>query len=138
MSKIRNELGKPIPADPSEPLASPDDPDLAEVLAAIDGGDRRAFCNYSKPGRSRASHGPDGQTPLHAAAWCNDDRLAVMLLAYGADPEAKYGQSGHTPLSWAVTCDSQAFAKTLVRLGQKPDLFCAGHRIDGTSTVVFR
>ncbi len=77
-----------------------------------------------RPTLARA-HGPDGQTPLHVAAQCNDPRLGALLLGYGADPEAKFGQSGHTAISWAVTCNAMEFARAMVQLGAKFDLFCA-------------
>jgi ankyrin repeat protein len=103
-----------------------DDPDLALLLAATEAGDLAAVTVLlgRRPELARA-HGPDGQTALHVAAQCNDNRLAVYLLSCGADPEAKFGASGHTALSWAVTCNAFAFAQTLVRLGARPDLFCA-------------
>ena len=103
-----------------------DDPDLALLFAAVEAGnaDEVARLLRRRPELVQA-YDPEGQTALHVAAWHNDDRLAVVLMACGADPEAKYGRSGHTALSWAVTCNSSEFAATLVRLGVKPDLFCA-------------
>ncbi len=104
----------------------PDDPDLARLLAAAEAGELSTVTELlgRRPELARA-HGPDGQTALHVAAQCNDNRLAAYLLSCGADPEAKFGVSGHTALSWAVTCSAFAFAETLVKLGTKPDLFCA-------------
>lgn len=115
----------PKPAKDAPPVA-PNDPDLMQLLAAINAGDLKVVTTLlgKRPELSRA-HGPEGQTPLHVAAQCDDNRLAVFLLACGADPKARYGESGHTALSWAITCHAMAFAQTLVRLGHKPDLFCA-------------
>jgi ankyrin repeat protein len=113
-----------LPIDHS--FIPPDDSELAQLLAVVHAGDTQTVAQIlSRRPTLANAHGPDGETPLHAAAWCNDDRLAILLVAHGGDPEAKYGQSGHTALSWAVTCSSLAFAKALVRLGSKPDLFCA-------------
>ena len=96
------------------------------LLAAVRDGDVAVVAQLltRRPALAKA-HGPDGQTALHVAARFDDPRLAVVLLAAGADPEAKFGSSGHTAMSWALTCNSLAFASTLVRLGHKPDLFCA-------------
>jgi len=126
VEQLRDQLAKVPLADPAEPPAAPDDPDLAQLLSAVDAGNAELVAQLleRRPILAR-SHGPDGQTALHLAARYDDNRLAPVLLAFGADPEAKFGQSGHTPLSWAVTCNSLAFAKTLVQLGVKPDLFCA-------------
>ncbi len=126
VEQLRQQLEAVPQADPNEPIPSPDDPDVLQFLSAADAGNVEVVLTLlqRRPILAKA-HGPDGQTALHAAAWCNDERLAVILLSFGADPEARYGQSGHTALSWAVTCDSLTFAKTLVRLGTKPDLFCA-------------
>jgi ankyrin repeat protein len=103
-----------------------DDPELAELLNAIRAGDETTIGRLLKkrPALAKA-HGPDGETPLHAAAWGNDPRMAAYLMAFGADPAALYGDSGHTPLSWAVTCNSREFAEALVRHGAEPDLFCS-------------
>jgi cytohesin len=123
---VQNEVGKVSPVDASQEPASPGDPELGELLAAVERGDIDRVTQLLKrrPILAR-SHGPEGQTPLHAAAWYNDARLAEALLTYGADPEAKYGESGHTALSWAVTCSSLDFANALVQRGSKPDLFCS-------------
>ena len=130
VDQVRQELDKLWPADSAPPAdappVSPDDPDLAQLLAAIQAGDLPSVTQILSRRRELVrAYGPDGQTPLHVAAECNDDRLAVYLLSAGADPEAKYGQSGHTALSWAVTVNSFSCAKTMVRLGVRPDLFCA-------------
>jgi ankyrin repeat protein len=130
IEQLRQQLDRLWPADSAPPAdappVSPDDPDLAQLLAAIRAGDLPTITELLRKRRELVrAHGPDGETPLHAAAECNDDRLAVYLLAGGADPNAKYGKSGHSALSWAVTRNSLAFAKTLVRLGIQPDLFCA-------------
>lgn len=105
---------------------SPDDADLTALFAAIKEGEMPVISQLldRRPELAQA-HGPDGQTPLHAAAQFNDPQLAVTLVACGADPNARYGQSGHTPLSWAVTCNAIECAQALVRAGLKPDLFCA-------------
>ncbi len=127
---LRGKLAELVPSSPAasdeSTRVAPDDPELIQLLAAVDAGDLRLATELlgRRPQLANAG-GPDGQTPLHAAAWSNDPKLAVMLIACGADPEATYGDSGHTALSWAVTCDSLAFANALVRLGTKPDLFCA-------------
>jgi ankyrin repeat protein len=105
---------------------APDDPDLAKILAAIDSGDTEAVTQLldRRPALANA-HGPEGQTPLHVAAQCNDPSLTAALVAYGADVEAKFGNSGHSALSWAITCNAIECARTLVQLGAEPDLFCA-------------
>ncbi|MSR56336.1 MAG: ankyrin repeat domain-containing protein [Planctomycetaceae bacterium] len=130
VEEVRETLRSLIPPDrddaaDSTPI-SPDDADLAAMFAAIDAGDLATVTHWlgRRPGLAKA-HGPDGQTPLHAAARCNDPRLAVYLLAYGADPYAKFGESAHTALSWGVTCNSHEFVSTLVRLGARLDLFTA-------------
>src|SRR5262249_49867911 len=126
VEQLRNQLARVPTPDPSQPPAPADDPDLAQLLSAAEAGNTDTVVQLLalRPILAR-SHGCDGQTVLHVAAQCDDDRLAVVLLAHGADPEARYGQSGHTALSWALTCNSQAFAKTLVRLGGKTGLFSA-------------
>jgi ankyrin repeat protein len=104
----------------------PDDPDLATLLAAIDAGEMQVVTDLvTRRPALAAAFGPDGQTPLHVAAQCNDPNIAALLAACGADVNAKYGGSGHTPLSWAVTCNAPECARTLVKLGARPDLFCA-------------
>lgn len=126
---LRDVLDEP-PTVSEPPAASDevpaDDPELAQLLAACWGGDFTVVAPLlvRRPALARA-YGPGGSTPLHVAAQCNDPRLAVILLAAGADPKAKYGGSGHTPLSWAVTCNSIECAKTLVEHGSKLDFFCA-------------
>jgi Ankyrin repeats (3 copies) len=127
---IREKLHELAPAATSQGSAteaiSPDDPELAQLLVAVEEGDTQTVAEVlaRRPSLARA-HGPDGRTPLHVAAQCNDPRLGGLLLAYGADPEAKFGQSGHTAISWAVTCNAREFARAMVQLGCKPDLFCA-------------
>jgi ankyrin repeat protein len=105
---------------------APTDPDLARLLAAVGAGDLQAVTDLvtQRPALA-AAHGPDGQTPLHVAAQCNDPTIAAALVAYGADVDAKFGQSGHSALSWAVTCHALECARTLVALGAEADLFCA-------------
>ncbi len=99
---------------------------MAQLLVAVEQGNPQTVAEIlaRRPTLARA-HGPDGQTPLHVAAQCNDPRLGALLLGYGADPEAKFGQSGHTAISWAVTCNAMEFARAMVQLGAKFDLFCA-------------
>jgi ankyrin repeat protein len=105
---------------------APDDPDLAAFLAAIDAGEVQAVTELlARRPALAAARGPDGQTPLHVAAQCNDPRIAALLVAWGADLDAKYGQSGHSPLSWAVTCNAPECAMALLNLGAEIDLFCA-------------
>jgi len=130
VEQVRDTPAETLPAN-SAPTSSsgevaPDDPDLTQLLSAIDAGDMQLVSQIleRRPLLANA-RGPDGRTPLHAAALCNDPYLAVLLVSAGADPELTYGDSGHTALSWAVTCNSTSFAKTLVRLGTRPDLFCA-------------
>jgi cytohesin len=105
---------------------APDDPDLAQLLLAVEQGKTQTVAETlsRRPSLARG-HGPAGQTPLHVAAQCNDPKLGELLLAYGADSEAKFGQSGHTAVSWAVTCNAMEFARAMVQLGCKCDLFCA-------------
>ncbi|HWB11381.1 MAG TPA: ankyrin repeat domain-containing protein [Pirellulales bacterium] len=105
---------------------SPDDADLAELLAAVHAGDERAVADVlARRPALAAAHGPEGQTPLHLAAQFNDPRLAAVLVAYGANLNAKFGKSGHTPLSWAATCHALECARALIQLGAEADLFCA-------------
>ncbi|MGO9918320.1 MAG: hypothetical protein ACLQIB_26940, partial [Isosphaeraceae bacterium] len=55
---------------------SPDDPDLAQLLTAVEQGNPQTVREIldRKPSLARA-YGPNGQTPLHVAAQCNDPRL---------------------------------------------------------------
>jgi ankyrin repeat protein len=130
VEQLREELQELAPAATSQGSAveaiSADDAELAQLLVAVEQGNTQTVTELlaQRPGLARG-HGPDGQTPLHVAAQCNDPRLGVLLLAYGADPEATFGQSSHTALSWAVTCNAMEFARAMLRLGIKPDLFCA-------------
>lgn len=111
---------------PGTQPAGPENVELAQLLAAIHAGDTANVAQLlAKRPELAQAHGPDGQTPLHAAAQCNDPQLGALLLSHGADPEAKFGESGHSVLSWAVTCNALEFAHVLVRLGAKPDLFVA-------------
>jgi ankyrin repeat protein len=107
-------------------VVAADDPDLAQLLAAVDAGDEAAVIDALKRRPALASaHGPAGQAPIHVAVQRNDPRLAAVLVAYGADVNATFGQSGHNALSWAVTCNAMECARELVTLGAEPDLFCA-------------
>jgi len=130
IEEVSAKISQYLPNAPSHSLPTddiaPDDPDLAALLAAVDSGNLQPAVDllHKRPALANA-RGPDGQTPLHAAAWSNDSRAAILLLAYRADPEARYGDSGHADLSWAITCGSLDFARTLVKLNVKPDLFCA-------------
>ena len=128
VEEVRDKLRALLPG--SEQLDAtpvpPTDPELGQLFAAIQSGDMPQVAGLLKqrPALARA-HGADGQTPLHAAAFCNDPNLAVMLLAYGADPYAVFGESGHTALSWAAVCNAREFASTLVRLGARADFYAA-------------
>jgi ankyrin repeat protein len=127
---IRKELDALVPPDvvrrAATEVVAPDDPDLASLLAAVNAGETKAVAELlARRPALAAAHGPDGQTPLHLAAQCNDPQLAALLIAYGADLHAKYGQSGHSPLSWAITCNAMECGRELVRFGAQPDLFCA-------------
>jgi ankyrin repeat protein len=126
VEQLREQLDLAPKADPSEPPAAPDDPDLARLLTAVWAADHEAVARLleQRPILAR-SHGANGQTALHAAATCDNAQAALLLLACGADPDARFGQSGHTALSWALTCNSMNFARAIVRLGVKPDLFSA-------------
>ncbi len=130
VQQVREQLDTVVPADVRRRAAAesvpPDDPDLAQFLAAIEAGDVQAV-NESLARRPAlaVAHGPNGQTALHVAAQCNDPNLATILVACGGDLEAKLGQSGHSVLSWAVTCHAQECATALLKLGAEPDLFCA-------------
>ncbi len=81
---VRAELRELAPAAASQGSAaetiSPDDPDLAQLLVAVEQGNTQAAAEIlaRRPSLARA-HGPDGQTPLHVAAQCNDPRLGVLL-----------------------------------------------------------
>lgn len=103
-----------------------DDPALIQLLAAISAGREQDVADTlaRRPDLVNA-HDPEGETPLHAAAFCNDARIGALLVSRGADPSATYGKSGHTALSWAVTCRALDFAEAMVRLGVDADLFCA-------------
>jgi ankyrin repeat protein len=126
----REKLDALVPPDVLRRAASDhvaaDDPDLTRCLAAVEAGETAAVTELlkSRPALA-AAYGPDGQTPLHLAAQCNDPQIAAILVAYGADVNAKYGESGHSPVSWAVTCNAPECARTLVQLGAEADLFCA-------------
>lgn len=105
---------------------SPDDPEFLEAVSSIVAGNQKRLDAVLRL-RPQLVHGrdADGQTLLHLAAQHNDPTMGVMLLMFGADPQARFGNSAHTPLSWAVTCHAMEFAQTLVRAGVKPDLFVA-------------
>ena len=130
VQQLREQLDAIVPPDVLRRAATenvaPDDPDLAALLAAVDAGEAQAVTDLLKRRPAlAAAHGPDGQTPLHVAAQCNDPQIAALLVAFGANFNAKFGQSGHTPLSWAVTCNAPECARELVKFGAVPDLFCA-------------
>jgi ankyrin repeat protein len=130
VEQLREKLDALVPLDVLRQAAAddvaPDDPDLARCLAAVEAGETAAVTELLKSRPALASaRGPDGQTPLHLAAQCNDPQIAAILVAYGADVNAKYGKSGHSPVSWAVTCNAAECARTLVQLGAEADLFCA-------------
>jgi ankyrin repeat protein len=127
---VREKLDAVVPPDLRQRAAAdsvaPDDADLAKLLAAVEAGEEPAVTELlNRRPALAAAHGPNGQTPLHVAAQCNDPRLAAILVAYGADVDAKLGQSGHTAVSWAVTCNAAECARALVALGAEADLFCA-------------
>jgi ankyrin repeat protein len=124
VDQLRHELGKLAKPHPNEPPTPPDDPELQQLLSAIQTGDLPLVARLleRRPILVR-SYARDGRTPLHEAARYNDPAMCAWLLAYGADPEAKFGQSGHTALSWAATCNAPESAKALLKLGGKPDLF---------------
>jgi ankyrin repeat protein len=105
---------------------APDDPELARLLEAVRTGARPVVATMlrARPGLARA-HGEQGETALHVAAECDDPVIGVVLLAFGADPDAKFGDSGHTPLSWAVTCHALGFVRGMAQAGAALDLFCA-------------
>jgi cytohesin len=131
VEEVRGKLRSAFPnIDAARAIGSesidPGDPDLARLLDAVRDGNESQTIELlaRRPALARA-RGPEGQTPLHVAARCNDARLGIVLLAHDADPQATYGESGHTVLSWAVTCNAMDFARTLVRLGVRPDLFVA-------------
>jgi ankyrin repeat protein len=130
VDQVRENLDAIVPRDVRRRAAletvAPDDPDLSKLLAAIAEGETQTVSDLltQRPALADA-HAPNGQTPLHLAAECNNPRIAAVLVAYGADMNAKYEQSGHSALSWAVTCNAQECAQALVKLGGEPDLFCA-------------
>jgi ankyrin repeat protein len=126
----REKLDAVVPVDVRQRAAAdsvaPDDPDLKKLLAAVSAGETQAVTDLvaGRPALADA-HGPEGQTPLHVAAGCNDPQIAAILVAYAADVNAKFGQSGHSALSWAVTCNAIECARALLELGAEADLFCA-------------
>ncbi|HEV8068540.1 MAG TPA: ankyrin repeat domain-containing protein [Planctomycetaceae bacterium] len=130
IEELREKLDSVVPADVRKRAAADnvasDDPDLAKLLAAVSAGETQAATDLvaARPALAGA-HGPEGETPLHGAAQCNDPQIAAILVAYGADVNAKLGKSGHSTLSWAVTCNAIECARTLVSLGAEADLFCA-------------
>jgi ankyrin repeat protein len=130
IEELREKLDAVVPADVRKRAAADnvasDDPDLAKLLAAVSAGETQAATDLvaARPALAGA-HGPEGETPLHVAAQCNDPQIAAILVAYGADVNAKLGKSGHSTLSWAVTCNAIECARTLVSLGAEADLFCA-------------
>ncbi|MFO0906434.1 MAG: ankyrin repeat domain-containing protein [Pirellulales bacterium] len=123
---ILKTLGASMEAAASASPVSTDDATLALVLKWTREGNVTEVMKALavRPELARAA-GPQGFAPLHAAAEANDSRLAVLFLAYGADPLTKIGETGHDALSWAVTCLGLDCAKTLVRLGTPLDLYTA-------------
>lgn len=104
-------------------------PDVANGLfAAIRHGDVAALERLIAEDRQRASSplgGRYGQrTPLHVVTdwpgyYPNGPRLAAMLLAAGADPNARTGNEPgvETPLHWAASTDDVDVAAVLIDAG---------------------
>ncbi|MBS0265533.1 MAG: ankyrin repeat domain-containing protein [Planctomycetes bacterium] len=110
---------------PAEEVAA-DDADLIKLLGAVRAGETTVVMQILQARPALANvYGPAGLAPLHLAAQCNDARLAIVLLAYQADPLALIRGSGHDALSWAATCNAPDFARALIRLAVPPDLFAA-------------
>ena len=68
-----------------------------------------------------ASGDGEDKSPLHCAAKRGSDRVAAVLLAAGADPNAQDG-FGHGALQWAAEGRSLAVLQRLLKAGADPDL----------------
>jgi mono/diheme cytochrome c family protein len=80
----------------------PTDSQAAELIAALRVADAAAIDRLVRPGAPvLAARGPDGATPLMAAALYGDATLVRRLLAAGADPDAR-DVAGATALMWAA------------------------------------
>ena len=57
-----------------------------------------------------------GNTPLHIAARCNKNVIALMLIYEGSDVDAK-NNAGNTPLHWAAKFNAKEVAQVLIAAG---------------------
>jgi hypothetical protein len=84
-----------------EAAAPPVEADVARLIAAIRGGDRRTIDDLLKTPHAVVGRGHGGTTALLAAALYGDAALVRQLLDRGADPNAAT-VAGATALMWAV------------------------------------
>ncbi len=81
----------------------------------------REFTSRILTRKLTASRGPEGETPLHAAAYANLPVITSLLLEQGADPNA-VTSAGTAPLHIAARLDSAALLQVLVRHQARVDL----------------
>ncbi len=87
---------------------------LADALAR---GDKAAALQLLAEGADVNEAQPDGMTALHWAALRNDDEIAELLLARGADPGAVTRLGSYTPLHVAAEAGAHAVVDRLLRAG---------------------
>ena len=73
-------------------------------------------------------------TALYLACWCKAERLALLLLSRGADPNkvARDENGALTPLYMAVWDDLNELVRSLIASGARTDLDTGGgeHLVD--------
>ncbi|MFO1063031.1 MAG: ankyrin repeat domain-containing protein [Pirellulales bacterium] len=115
-------LAKPLSALHSGPNPSPEVVDrFADLIRRGQVGEAKMMLEEHP--RLAITPTADGHYPIHLAGRFNDVRAGILLLAFGADPEAIIHGTRHNALSWAVTCNAQEFARAMIKLGAASDLF---------------
>jgi hypothetical protein len=121
---------KALPADGETPLAFTEiphqefQPSLVDAILADDGELVTALIDAGVPARSVAAN---GETPLCAALRSGRVDLALLLLMYGADPNAP-GLEGHPPVALASLRRHPQLIRMLLAAGADPNkTFVAPH-----------